>query len=298
MGDRVVHGFSTIPAGVAVGIIGVPQDIGVVRNGGRPGSAAGPDAIRAMLYRMTPYDLVNDREVGAGRVADLGDVPVTGELEEIHDRVTDAVADLRAVGIFPIVLGGGHDIAYATARGGLGAGSGGGLVNVDAHLDVRPPDPSRNSGTSVRMLIDERTVHAESVVEYGIQSHANALEQARWLADLGGTIIALDETRRRGFNDTFAVALEIASSHGRSVHGSLDVDGVIGSSAPGVSAVMADGLASWEFVSAARLLARHPAVVSIDIAELNPVYDRDNLTARLAALAVMEIIAARASMAY
>ncbi len=290
MGDLVLRGVDDIPESVRVALIGAPQDIGVVRNGGRPGSAAGPDAIRAMFYRLTPYDVAGDHSIPSGYVVDLGDVNCQGELEEIHDRVEEVVLELRARDLFPIVLGGGHDIAYPAARGGLGSGTGGGLVNVDAHLDVRQPNPHRNSGTSLRMLVEEGTVDGARLVEFGIQSHANAQAHARWLAGAGGTILTLDESRARGFPRTFALALEIATSGGRSAHGSLDIDSVVGSSAPGVSAPMPDGLAAGEFLAAARSMGRHPSLVSIDIAELNPLLDCDNRTARLAARALMEIL--------
>lgn len=290
MGDLVLHGYDVIPDGVRVALIGVPQHIGVVRIGGRPGAAAGPDAIRAALYRLTPYSIENDFSIQPGMVVDLGDIDCEGELEEIHERVENVVADVRSRGLFPIVLGGGHDIAYPSARGGIGPGGRGGLVNVDAHLDVRPALPYRNSGTSIRMLVDEGTVDGNGLVEYGIQSHANARAHAEWVVAAGGTIVGLNFLRANGFEKSFAEALGKAAMNGRRVHATLDIDGVIGSSAPGVSAAMPDGLAPAEFLRAARMMGSHPSVVSLDIAELNPGLDRNGITARLAACSVMEVV--------
>lgn len=293
MGDLVLHGSDVVPASARVAFIGVPQEIGIVRNGGRPGAAAGPDAIRAMFYRLTPFNLDSGTSVPADAVIDLGDIECDGELEEIHDRLEQVVADARARGIFPIVLGGGHDITYPSARGGIGPGGLGGLVNVDAHLDVRPPSPLRNSGTSVRMLVEEGTVDGGRLVEFGIQSHANAQGHVEWLGAAGGTIVRLETVRATGFEEGFAAALEMAAMNGSDIHATLDIDGVIGASAPGVSAVMSDGLSPGEFLHAARMIGCHPSVVSFDIAELSPAFDRDGITARLAARAVMEVVAGR-----
>ncbi len=293
MGDVVLHGLDEVPASVRVAMIGVPQHIGVVRNGGRPGAAAGPDAIRTAFYRLTPYSVDANVSVPPGTVVDMGDIECDAELEEIHERLERVVADVRERGLFPIVLGGGHDITYAVARGGIGPAGNGGIVNVDAHLDVRPPSPLRNSGTSIRMLVEEETVAGDGVVEYGIQSHANAREHVDWLVARGGRIVSLNASRAIGFEESFAKGLEVASFNARAVHATLDIDSVIGSSAPGVSAVMPDGLSPAEFLRAARMMGSHPAVVSLDIAELNPTFDRDGITARLAARAVLEVVAVR-----
>lgn len=143
------------------------------------------------------------------------------------------------------------------------------------------------------MLVEEETVAGDGVVEYGIQSHANAREHVDWLVARGGRIVSLNASRAIGFEESFAKGLEVASFNARAVHATLDIDSVIGSSAPGVSAVMPDGLSPAEFLRAARMMGSHPAVVSLDIAELNPTFDRDGITARLAARAVLEVVAVR-----
>jgi arginase family enzyme len=263
MGDLVLRGEDAATDETRVAVIGVPQHIGVLRNGGRGGAAFGPDAIRSMLYRLTAYDVGADRAIPARAVVDLGNVICQGELEEIHDRVERVVAEVRTRDWFPLVLGGGHDITYPVVRGSFGAGNGGGLVNIDAHLDVRPPGNGRNSGTSIYMLIDEETISAERTVEVGIQNYVNAADHARWFAGKGGTIVTLDEIRSRGFNETIAAAKEIAVAGAGPVHATLDMDSVTGASAPGVSAVLPDGLTPQEFVEAARQLAALPTVVSM-----------------------------------
>src|SRR4051794_22814668 len=69
-------------------LIGFPTDTGVRRNGGRPGAGAAPAEIRRHLARLVP-----DPRAGAPFIDllehthDLGDVPVTGELEADQDRL-------------------------------------------------------------------------------------------------------------------------------------------------------------------------------------------------------------------
>lgn len=293
MGDMVGRGSEGITEQTYVAIIGVPQDLGVARNGGRVGAAQAPDAIRAMFYRLTPYDFASQRSIPPGAVVDLGNIRCDGELEEIHDRLAEVVAEVCGRGITPIVLGGGHDTTYAAASGVHAVYGQLGIINFDAHLDVRPPTPLRNSGTSFRMLIEEGKVAAERFVEFGIQSFANAQSHIEWLEGKGGTIIPLEATRQEGFASALAEAYQIASSGGKRVYGTLDMDGVRAADAPGVSATMPDGFSASEFLEAARLLGSSNTIVALDIVEVNPRFDRDNQTAKLAAHAMMRFIGGR-----
>jgi formimidoylglutamase len=291
MGDLASRDPAEFPAQARVALVGVPQHIGVERNGGRVGAAEAPDAIRAMLYRLTPYDLATGHSIPNGFLFDMGNIRCDGELEEIHDRLSEVVRGVCAAGVIPLVLGGGHDTTYAAASGVHAVHGPLGLLNLDAHLDVRPPNPLRNSGTSFRMLIEEGKLVANSFVEFGIQGFANAEEHIRWLVRQGGRIITLDEIRARGFSKMLSTAYLIASSGVERLYGTLDIDGVRAADAPGVSATMPDGFSGAELLEAARLLGRRPSTAALDIVEVNPRYDRDNLTAKLAAHAVMRFIA-------
>ncbi|MBC8144893.1 MAG: formimidoylglutamase [bacterium] len=273
-----------------IAIIGVPQDIGVERNGGRVGASEAPDAIRRWLYRMSTYDIETARSIATGAVIDLGNINCDGSLEDIHERLSAVVETVCKHGVVPVVLGGGHDITYATITGAARAVGAVGVVNIDAHLDVRPVVTERNSGTPFRMLIDEGMLVPTSFIELGIQSFANAAEHARWLLERGGRIITLDEIRVRGFAKTFSTAWQSVSTGEQHVYGSLDIDGVRSADAPGVSASMPDGLSAEDLLHAARQLGRKSATVGLDIVEVNPKYDRDNITAKLAAHAVARFV--------
>ena len=61
--------------------------------------------------------------------------------------------------------------------------------------------------------------------------------------------------------------------------------------APGVSATMPDGFTAAELLAAARALGADRSVAALDIVEVNPRFDRDNLTAKLAAHAAIRFVA-------
>ena len=293
LGDLVTRHPGAFPGDARVAIIGVPQDIGVARNGGRTGAAEAPDAIRRMLYRLTPYDVATGHSIEHGVIRDLGNIHCGGELEEIHARLTAVVSEVCRTGVVPIVLGGGHDTTYAAAAGVAAVHGALGMINADAHLDVRTANPLRNSGTSFRMLIDEGCIHPENFVELGIQSYVNAGSHVRWLVAQGARIITLDEIRAAGLQAQLAAALRIATAGARPLYATLDIDGVRASEAPGVSAPLPDGFTGAELLEIAMTLGRRPEIVALDIVEVNPRFDRDNMTARLAAHAVVRFIRER-----
>ena len=125
-------------------ILGFGSDAGVRRNKGRTGAAAAPAAIRAALG---PLAFHLDREVH-----DAGDVTVAGDaLEAGQARAGLAITSLLDAGQLPVVLGGGHETAFASYLGVAGSaavreGLRLGVLNLDAHFDLRD-EPVPSSGT-------------------------------------------------------------------------------------------------------------------------------------------------------
>src|SRR5436305_2716743 len=82
---EVIEVWQGDPAALTRGravLIGFPQDEGVRRNGGRTGAAEAPDAIRRCLYRLTPWDCQANVRLTDPPPLDLGNLRVSGELEE------------------------------------------------------------------------------------------------------------------------------------------------------------------------------------------------------------------------
>ena len=130
----------------SVGIIGFQSDEGVRRNKGRPGAVDGPIVLREALANLPAYDMQE--------LYDFGNVKVETELEEGQELLGEKVASLLEKGVFPVVLGGGHEVAFGTFLGlnhfleqtdprrerNLV------ILNLDAHFDVRASRPA-SSGT-------------------------------------------------------------------------------------------------------------------------------------------------------
>ncbi len=298
----------------AVAIVGVPSDVGVSLNNGRAGAAGGPATFRQSIARWgSSMDALRDREVELP-LFDAGDVDVVSadepetSLEETHQRVREAFAALHRAGYVTLGIGGGHDLTAAMVAGAAegraqrnGAATSRqrfGGVNIDPHLDVRE---RLGSGMPFRRLIESDVVDPERFTTLGAARFTNRADHVRWLRERGGRIVTLDEARGavvgQAGADTWAARSEESLRRAGVVGGeglgfvSFDLDALDGSIAPGVSAVNAHGLFPAEAVAVSELAGRAPGVVHFDIMELNPRFDDNGRTARLAALIALHFLA-------
>lgn len=266
-----------------VSILGFPSDEGVRRNNGRVGAAAGPAAIRQWHSKLHPHldaDLI--------QISDLGDVPVRdGDLEAA--QATFRAMIRRVHGYHKAVsigLGGGHEIAYAHAPGLLDAYPNDriGLLNFDAHLDLRTYSESGStSGTPFLQILDEAAA-AKRHIPYlviGLQPQSTPavlFDTARRTNT--GIVMAEDMVQSPKWHATLDHFLDRCDW----IYVSLDLDVISAASAPGVSAPNPMGLDVAMVLQTLRYVMRTGKVKAFDIAELNPTHDDANQsTARLAA---------------
>lgn len=254
-----------------IALIGLPDDLGVRFNRGRPGASEGPRAFRAALAK---YGVATPPDWSWPRVCDLGDIiPAEGEdepsLTETHARITQVVEQAVSEGLLPIGIGGGHDLTFPFVRGACTradrSGQGADGFYLDAHLDVRE---AIGSGMPFRRLVEDGL--ARSLTLVGMNPQANAREHVAWFEAHGGRTASMS-----GF-------LEALASNDHPAFASLDLDVLDGSQAPGVSAINPCGLTAREIEPLIEALGRSTRVRCFDIMELNPAHDQDGRTARVA----------------
>jgi formiminoglutamase len=278
---RPLGAVEAISAG-SVAFIGYACDEGVRRNRGRTGAAAGPDALRSALAGLPT---VSD----SLRMFDLGDI--AGEdVAATQELLAKLVARAVQAGSLPVVLGGGHDLAFGSWLG-VRRGREGvvGAINLDAHLDLRPvPADGPNSGTSYSQASDECVARGGRLhyAIVGIQPTGNTrglLERARSLG-----------VEMHGRGRCVAGSLDAFLAGTDAVAFSIDLDAFSAAAAPGVSAPTSLGIVPDDHaVAFVRGLAADSRIAAIDLAELNPSLDLDGRTARLGASLLWHAIDAR-----
>ena len=266
-------------------LVGLPLDYGTVLEGGRAGAAHAPDAIRRELRRYhKTYNLEHNISLDILRIADAGNLNLDQpDHSRNHAHIRQRLGELLRRYPRVVVLGGSHDGTYSTVRGLCDASDGRpiGGINLDAHADVKDK-PEISSGTPFGKLLQEGFLHGEKFTEIGLHSNLNTKADIDFLHQQAVHIVPLAHVQKDGMELYLSRALRRATT-GSPAFVSFDIDGCAEAYAPAVSAPSADGFTPRQAVEAAFLAGQNEAVRLFEVVELNPLYDRDNQTARLAA---------------
>lgn len=265
-------------------LLGVASDEGVKRNQGRTGAAAGPDAIRRRLANQA-YHLKYP-------VYDAGNLYCEQEnLAALQAEQAALVQLLLEQNHFPLLLGGGHEIAFGSFLGlerhlqPACTDAPIGIINFDAHFDLRTAtEPT--SGTPF-LQIAEVCRTKEIPFHYcclGISEVANTKALFAQADTLKVTYCKDEECYSWQLPQIKQKLIEFINPC-RALYLSIDLDVLPAATAPGVSAPAAAGVPLSELehlLTFIRSVAKERLRVA-DIAEYNPAYDIDGRTAGVAA---------------
>jgi arginase len=291
-----------------VAVIGAPLDLGA----GRRGVDMGPSAIRyagldARLSELGRRVIdFGNVETAVAEAADVGDErarflePVLRTCERISGLVRRALD----VGAVPLVLGGDHTVAIGSI-GALGSAYGpGGVLWLDAHGDLNTPETTPTGNVHGMVLAAvlglagpafgpsgrEPAVDPSRVALVGVRSLDEG-ERNR-VRELGVKVFTMSDVDRLGVERAIRESLAHVAGPGF-VHVSLDMDVVDPEVAPGVGTPVRGGLSYREAHLALELVAESGLAGSLDVVEVNPVFDRQNETAVLAVELAASALGAR-----
>ncbi len=268
-------------------LLGFPCDLGVTGNLGRPGTARGPRHIRSQLANL-PW-----LAPGSVSLCDGGDVWPAGEdLATSQAALAAAVTRVVDTGGMPLVLGGGHELALGHYLGLEAAIDGTlGIVNFDAHLDLRPFARGGSSGTMFAQIA-ARCAEVGKRFSYGnvgAQLAANTPRLFRTAEELGAFCLLARELGGEGTEKAARTLHEFAAGVDH-LYVTICAD-VFGSAhAPGVSSPQPFGLSPETVLELLRPLWSTGKVVGFDVAEVSPRFDADNQTAKLAAILIFALV--------
>ena len=272
-----------------VALIGFACDEGVRRNLGRIGARRGPHELRKILANLAVHSERPLYETGDEDCAH-------GNLERAQIAFGARIAALLDAGHLPIGLGGGHEIAFGTFTGLVGhlAKKSAnppriGIVTLDAHFDLRKATQA-NSGNSFLLM-------AESCSKQGWPFGYCCLG----IAEPSNTAALFDRARELGVmwrTDSQLCDLKLAESVTMlqnflagvdQAYLSICLDVLPAAVAPGVSAPAARGVGLETIELLAESVKASGKLLVADIAELNPDFDQDNRTAKIAARLVYQL---------
>ena len=295
-----------------IGLIGFACDQGVRRNQGRVGARAAPPLIRRAFATLPVIAELQQRFDGqlSTLLGDAGDIYcddndgfAESTLEQAQIKYADAVSNVIKQGGLPIGLGGGHAIAYGSFLGlwqalentseatiSTNTAPTIGIINFDAHLDIRQADIA-TSGTPFRQIAEHLDAHGQPF-HYcciGVSRFSNTAALFDRAKQLGVQVISDEDCHYQPWN-TLAERVKSFVNQVDIVYLTIDMDCLPSSVVPGVSAPAAFGIELGFVERMVKTIMASGKVKMADIAEINPTFDIDSRSCKVAARLLATIV--------
>jgi formiminoglutamase len=257
-----------------------------------------PQVVRAAMGRLKPWDATEQRDLGAWCIADHGDAGAIdestwdGAFQRIGTRAMAALGGER----FTVALGGDHSVSWPIVTAvvqhhqQVRPGTRVGVIQLDAHHDLRPLDHGPSNGTPFRGLLETGTILADDLVQVGIARFANDRSSHEYAESQFVRTIGLEELRRLGPEE--AARSAHASLRGVDVvHLSVDIDVLDRAFAPGTVAALPGGLDPVTLGALVDAICTDARVSSMDVVEFDPERDVAGATALNVASVIMTAVA-------
>lgn len=309
---QLVHPYEDQRDGQRVGLVGFACDQGVRRNQGRVGARHAPPLIRHAFGKLPVLAELQDRfdDTLSALLYDAGDVVCDDNdnfakqiLEEAQQHYADQITAIIKNKSLAVGLGGGHAMAYGSFLGlwqvlqqaaddsdNRHAIPSIGIINFDAHLDIRAADTA-TSGTPFRQIAEhlEQNHQPFHYCCIGVSRLSNTAALFDRAEQLGVHIISDKDCAYQPW-ETLAEQIKAFINQVDVLYLTIDMDSLPASVVPGVSAPAAYGIDLRFVERAVTLIMSSKKVKVADIAEINPTYDIDNQSCKVAARLLATII--------
>jgi len=275
-----------------VAIVGLPFDGAVSL---RAGAAQAPARLRELSRTSDPISRRGQR-AAATTVRDYGDVPTTDRAgTPLAPDAFRAAAARRLAAVpatsFLLALGGDNSVSVPVLEAFARRHDGDiGIVWFDAHPDLFPAYAgSRDShACALRRALDACRLPPSQAVLVGTRSFAE--EELRFIQREGMGCITATAWAEAGPE---AVAEQVAGglTGRRAVYLAVDIDGFDAACAPGTGYPLPGGIAAGSFFRFQEALFARLPVRAMDLTEIAPPLDTNDITAFLGVQIVLEVLA-------
>jgi formiminoglutamase len=268
-------------------VVGIPEDIGVLANGGISGAATAWLSFLQAFLNIQSNDFLEGSELTVLGYFDFGDIQYLIDrnaydfnekleayrhaVNAIDDEVEGLIKAIVVAGKIPVVIGGGHNNAYPLLRG---AAKGFhqlqkiplaqiNCINLDAHSDYRPAE-GRHSGNAFRYAEDDGFLQKYCVIAL----HENYLPQNVWMDIVNNPFIDFITYEdifiheKRSFRQAVSHGIDFTEDNFTGIELDLDaIENVLS------SAITPSGISLLEGRQYVNLCAAHAKVAYLHICE-------------------------------
>ncbi|MBS0418746.1 MAG: agmatinase [Proteobacteria bacterium] len=254
-----------------------------------------PAAVRRASERITQALDRWDFDIGgtpfdgsATKVVDVGDIPGDPRKHSLHYALAEkAVRKILAAGAFPITIGGDHGVPIPVFRA-LSDHGPITLIHIDAHLDWRDEVNGVREGYSSTIRRASEMDHIHEIFQIGMRGSGSArAEEVQAARSYGAHIITDAELQERGIG----AILDMIPNGGR-YYLTIDADGLDPAVMPAVASPQPGGVTYTQTIRLIQGLCRKGTLVGMDIVEITPSCDLNNITCITAGHIIMNVIGA------
>ena len=265
-------------------LLGIPYDEGCSCG---KGASLAPKVIRELSSFLPPFT-ADGKSLKNLKMYDYGDVL---EFSKIEDKFKEVLSHNK----FNIVLGGDHSVSIPTEKAFLDYAKSLNKIPVIIHIDAHPDicdfyDGSKNSHACTNMRAIENGYKTEDITLVGIRGYE---EQEVIYLDLHKELEVYNASylNEYGFEKVLkSLFNKYKNSDKHLVYLSYDIDANDPSFAPGTGTPEAFGLNSIKLLNFIKELFLNLPIKVMDIVEVSPVLDNNNITSWLALKTIYEIL--------
>lgn len=284
-------------------IFGAGTDLGVNIDGASLGPVQLMNDLKAfykgesMMFEQDK-DIIKSRNLSDRRKNEY-------EIEKFNTNLYKNMVDKIKEEYFPIMIGGDHSAAIASALASAKVNIDVGIIWIDAHTDYNTFETTVTGNihglplaaingyknSELRYYHDGKVIQPSRTVIIGARSIDDAeKDNVRYS---GVTVFTTQDIKEKGIETIMDEAFKIAGYKTKGIHISYDLDIIDPDVAPGVSVPEFDGINEEEAMQINEYIINHmQSVLSYDLVEFNPLRDVDRKTEQIALNLLAQVIRA------
>lgn len=284
-------------------IFGAGTDLGVHIDGTSLGPVQLMNDIKAfykgesMMFEQDK-DIIKSRNLSDRRKNEYA-------IEKFNSNLYKNMVDKIKEEYFPIMIGGDHSAAIASALASAKVNVDVGIIWIDAHTDYNTFETTVTGNihglplaaingyknSELRYYHDGKIIQPSRTVIVGARSIDEAEKEN--VKYSGVTVFTTDDIKEKGIDAVMDEAFKIAGYKTKGIHISYDLDVIDPDVAPGVSIPEFDGISEEEAMKINEYIIHHmDKVLSYDLVEFNPLRDIDRKTEQIALNILAQVIRA------
>lgn len=227
------------------------------------------------------------------------------EIEKFNTNLYKNMVEKIKEEYFPILIGGDHSVAIASALASAKVNVDVGMIWIDAHTDYNTFETTVTGNihglplaaingyknSELRYYHNGKVIQPSKTVIVGARSIDEAeKDNVRYS---GVTVFTTQDIKEKGIDTVMAEAFKIAGYKTKGIHISYDLDIIDPDIAPGVSVPEFDGITEEEAMKINEYIINNMKdVLSYDLVEFNPLRDVNRKTEQIALNILAQVIRA------